>query len=120
MFVKKLTDCTEFIANDGCRIRELLHPVKDGMEIPYSLAIAQVDMGKTTYKHRLRQTEIYFLLEGSGLMHIDEEIRNVSKGDVIVIPPQAVQWIENTGTGTLVFTAIVNPPWNEQDDIRLE
>lgn len=42
MFVKNLSDCEKFSANDGCDIQELLHPANDLVDIPYSIAIASV------------------------------------------------------------------------------
>ena len=45
MFVKKTLDCGAFIANDGCTIRELLHPENDAVDLPYSLALATVGIG---------------------------------------------------------------------------
>ena len=44
-------------------------------------------------------------------MHIDDETTEVSPGDTIYIPPQAVQWIENTGSDDLEFLCIVDPAW---------
>ncbi len=120
MFVKKLADCDEFTANDGCRIREVLHPKNDPLELPYSLAVARVEPGGRTYRHRLRQTEVYYLLSGSGIMHIDDQSRAVGAEDAVLIPPGTVQWIENSGGEELRFIAIVNPPWSEQGDERLE
>lgn len=119
MFIKNLNDCKEFTALDGCGIRELLHPEKDPHTLPYSLAYARVESGKGTYRHQLKQTEIYFILEGSGRMYIDEESREVGKGDVIVIPAQAKQRIDNTGPETLEFIAIVSPPWRAEDDVKV-
>ena len=43
MWVKSLSDCTEIVANDLCRLRELVHPDHDGVEIGYSLALARID-----------------------------------------------------------------------------
>ena len=120
MFIKNLNDCDEFTANDGCAIRELLHPDKDAPVIPYSLAYASVAAGKASYRHLLKQTEIYFILRGTGKIHIDAESRNVVTGDTVVIPAQAQQWIENTGSETLEFLAIVSPPWRAEDDVRLD
>ena len=120
MFVKKFRECEPFIANDGCLIRELLHPKNDPYELPYSIAYAQVVAGKHTYKHLLKQTEVYFIISGQGQMHINEEEQDVSTGDTIYIPENSTQWLANTGREPLVFLAIVNPPWNEADDIRLE
>ena len=108
------------MANDGCSIRELLHPKNDAVDLPYSLALATVDVGQKSYRHKLEQTEVYHILQGHGRMFIDSEDSEVGTGDVIVIPAEAVQWIENIGSEPLVFTAIVSPPWTEDGDVRLK
>ena len=118
MFVKKTSDCEAFVANDGCNIRELLHPKNDAVDLPYSLALATVEIGKQSYQHKLEQTEVYHILQGHGQMIVDSEVCEVVAGDVIVIPEQALQWIENIGNEPLIFAAIVSPPWTEEGDIR--
>ena len=119
MHVRRLGDCEEIIANDGCRLRELLHPGKAGTGIAYSLAVAWVDPGGRTHPHRLRgHREVYLVLEGEGMMHVGEEAAPVAEGDAVVIPAGAVQWIENTGAGPLKFAAIVDPPWRAETDVR--
>ena len=120
MFVKNIRACQEFTANDGCRIREVLHPVNDPADLPYSIAHARVAPAAHSYRHKLKQAEVYYILDGQGRMHIDEGEQNVIAGDVVYIPPQAVQWIENTGQVDLLFLALVSPPWTKADDIRLE
>lgn len=120
MFVKKTLDCDVFVANDGSTIRELLHPKNDTVDLPYSLALATVDIGKQTYKHKLEQTEVYHILQGHGRMFIENENSEVFTGDVIVIFAEALQWIENIGNEPLVFAAIVSPPWTENGDVRIE
>ena len=118
MFIKRLDDCVEIIANDGCHLKELLHSDRDDVELPYSLAYARVEAGKGTHPHKLAaQDEVYTILSGAGVMHIGEEREEVGTGDTIVIPAGAEQWIENTSEGELVFTALVSPPWREEDDI---
>ncbi|MGH7494896.1 MAG: cupin domain-containing protein [bacterium] len=119
MLIKHEKDCQEIIANDGCRLRELLHPERDRADISYSLAVAYVEPGKSTYRHALRQTEVYYLIQGIGRMHIGEEVREVQIGDAIYIPPDQPQWIENIGENNLVFAAMVSPPWRAEDDMRL-
>ena len=120
MFVKKTSECEAFSANDGCTIRELLHPKNDAVDLPYSLALATVDVGRKSYRHSLEQAEVYHILQGHGRMFIENEDDEVGAGDVIVIPAEAIQWIENIGSEPLVFTAIVNPPWTENGDLRLK
>lgn len=120
MQVKSLAGCREIIANDGCRLRELLHPDKDPALITYSLAIAWVDPGQATHPHALRQTEVYYIIRGNGIMHIGQETREVGPGDAVVIPPGHAQWIENRSTTqVLEFAAIVSPPWRAEDDRRV-
>jgi len=119
MFTKSLADCPPLLANDGCRIFELLHPAKDAVELPYSFAIAEVEAGESSYRHRLRQTEIYFILDGRGRMHVDGETRELGVGDICVIPAEAEQWIDNIGNTRLRFVALVNPPWRAEDDERM-
>ena len=120
MFVKNINDCPAFTANDGCQIREWLHPFNDAVELPYSIATAFVAAGQSSYKHRLKQAEVYLIMQGEGVMHVDAEEKNVITGDSVLIPANSIQWIENTGTDELRFIAIVSPPWREEDDLRLE
>ncbi len=119
MLIKRTADCNEFTANDGCGIREVLHPRNDGEGLPLSLAVARVAPGKQSYAHYLEQVEVYYILEGRGLMHIDDETAEVGPGDAVYIPARAHQWIENLGADELLFVAACVPPWSEDGDVRL-
>lgn len=119
MWTKSLSQCPPLIANDGCRIFELIHPANDAVDLDYSFAIAEVAAGEASYRHRLQQQEVYYVLTGRGRMHVDAETQVLESGDAVVIPPRAEQWIENIGTGTLRFVAIVSPPWDAAGDERL-
>ena len=113
-------DCQEFLAGDATHLREILHPDKMDIALRYSLAHAVVKPGETSFKHALKTSEIYIILEGKGRMVIDNEAQEVSKGHVVYIPPNAVQCIENIGTGDLIFYCIVDPAWREEDEIVFE
>jgi mannose-6-phosphate isomerase-like protein (cupin superfamily) len=120
MLVSSSADRTEIAAVDGCRLRELLHPERiPGSPADYSLAIAVVAPGTATHPHTLAQTEVYYVIRGTGRMHIDAESRDVGPGDAIVIPPRATQWIACTSAEPLEFAAIVSPPWRLADDQRV-
>lgn len=116
MFIKKLQDCNEFIAGDNSLLRELLHPDKVDLAIRYSLAHAVVKPGATSRPHRLKTSEVYYILEGEGIMHIDEESTGVSPGQAIYIPPHSMQYIQNTGKTGLKFLCIVDPAWRREDE----
>ena len=97
MLIRNLKDCAEFISGDGCVLREILHPDKMDLKLGYSLAHAIVHPGDITLPHRLKTSEVYYIIEGEGIMHIDEETAPVRAGATIYIPPKAVQFIQNSG-----------------------
>ncbi len=45
--------------------------------------------------------EIYFILSGTGVMSLDDEVRDVAKGDVILTQPIARHGIRNPGPDDL-------------------
>ena len=116
MLVHKLSAMDEFIAGDGTRLRELLHPDKQAIELRYSLAHAIVAVGQTSTPHSLTTSEVYYLLSGKGEMHIDGETQIVETGDAVYIPPNARQFIRNCGNEPLVFICIVDPAWRKEDE----
>ncbi|MBU1121764.1 MAG: cupin domain-containing protein [Candidatus Omnitrophota bacterium] len=116
MYIKKFQDCQQFIAGDDSILREYLHPDKEDLKINYSLAHAIVKRGQVTKPHKLKTSEVYYILEGKGLMHIDGEAWQVGPMDVVYIPPFAVQYIENIGDRDLKFLCIVDPAWKLEDE----
>lgn len=116
MIVRKFRDLKEFTAGDHSILREYFNPLKEKLELNYSLAHAKVVVGKTSTKHRLKSSEVYFILKGKGIMFIDKEQKEVEKGDVIYIPPNSVQWIKNSGQEELEILCMVEPAWKQSDE----
>ena len=116
MFIRSLDDCAEFVAGDLTRLREILHPDKFDLQLRYSLAHAVVGPGEKSLPHRLRTSEVYYILCGGGIMHIGDEQANVQAGDTVYIPPHALQWIENSADQPLAFLCIVDPAWRAEDE----
>jgi mannose-6-phosphate isomerase-like protein (cupin superfamily) len=116
MFIKDLLDCEEFIAGDDSLLRELLHPDKTDLAIRYSLAHAVVKPGQISKPHKLKTSEVYYILEGEGIMHINGESEEIKPGQAIYIPPNSRQCIRNTGSSKLKFLCIVDPAWRHEDE----
>lgn len=114
MYVKHLKDSTEFTAGDNSLLHEILNPKKEDISIHYSLAWASVKPKEKTLLHELKVSEVYFILKGKGTMHINNEEKNIGKDDTIYIPPNAAQFIENTGEENLEFLCIVDPAWEPE------
>ena len=119
MFIRDLKDCEEFRAGDNSILRELLHPDKADIDIRYSLAHAILKPGQTSKAHKLKTSEVYFILEGEGMMHINDEIEQVHNGHAIYIPPNSTQFFQNTGKKDLIFICIVDPAWRKEDELIL-
>ncbi len=117
MDIRHLKDRPAFTAGDGCTLRELANAATEKASFRYSLAHAVVAVGQKTAPHRLKTSEVYYILTGEGKMHINEETAEVRSGDMVDIPPMALQWIENTGREDLVFLCIVDPGWRKEDEI---
>ncbi|KAA3628190.1 MAG: cupin domain-containing protein [Proteobacteria bacterium] len=98
----------EYFIEEGCFILELANSAEDPQ---LSIARARVIPGVATRWHRLRDTaERYLILEGTGSVEVGEDSpRNVSPGDVVLIPPMMRQRITNTGDIDLVFLALCTP-----------
>jgi mannose-6-phosphate isomerase-like protein (cupin superfamily) len=116
MVIKSIGGSVGFLAGDASFLKELLHPSKESLAIGYSLAHAVVKPGETTLPHRLEGSEVYYILEGRGLMRVDGERAEVGTGQAIYIPPRAVQSIENVGAGDLAFLCIADPAWRAADE----
>jgi mannose-6-phosphate isomerase-like protein (cupin superfamily) len=65
--------------------------------------VAEIDPGEQLALHRHAQAEIYYLLQGRGIMTIDGMERPVGPGMAVFIPGNAEHGIRNVGTETLRF-----------------
>jgi len=119
MLIRDIKNCNYFKALDNTILCELLHPEKENrdLKINYSIAHAVLKAGESSLVHKLNTSvEIYYILEGTGIMHIDDESEEVLPGQVIYIPANSRQYIQNTGDNELKFLAIVHPMWREDDE----
>lgn len=102
-----MTAPAETWTRERCYITEL---VNDPSIEAFSLAIARVEPGVTTERHRLSVDEWYVIRSGQGLVEVGTAApRPVAAGDVVTIGRGVPQRITNTGAGDLVFECICLP-----------
>lgn len=121
MLIRDVKERSSFTASDETVICELLHPSREGSDLPlpYSIAHAVLGPGGESLPHGLRESsEVYYIIEGKGEMHIDDEQADVFPGQAIYIPPGSVQHIRNTGETELKFLCIVHPAWRREDEFK--
>lgn len=103
----------EYFFKEGCFIEEWHNT---GQDADMSVARVRVEIGKTTKLHALTGTyERYVMLEGQAIVTVGSDSWPISKGDVVVIPPDVPQRIENCGAKDILFLAICTPRFKEQN-----
>ena len=120
MDIKKLNEVPAFITKDGSEIRELLAH-RNSVIRHQSLAEARLLPGASTQEHFHPQAEeIYYLTHGRGRIRIGDELREVSAGDAIAIPPGQKHKLWNTGSETLRLLCCCAPAYEHDDTVITE
>lgn len=120
MSLKKSSDINSVKGNEGTIIKQYFHPSDTKNEINYSLAQFTLESGKRSKLHKIKSSEIYYILQGTGDLEINKEQFHLKKDDSMYVPPNSEQFIENTGIVDLVFLCIVEPAWKIEDEVILE
>ena len=102
-----------FVTKDGSTIRSLLD-LSNASVMNQSLAEASLPAGGEITRHyHIVSEELYYLLEGNGVMEIDGLEREVSVGDAILIPPNT--WHGIRAIEPLKFLCCCSPPYSHDD-----
>ena len=120
MSTRKSSEIDSIKGNEGTKIKQYFHPHNTLNGINYSLAQFTLEPGKKSKLHKIKSSEIYYVLEGSGNLMINNESYFLQKDDSAYVPPNAKQFIENSGKENLKFLCIVEPAWKADDETILE
>jgi mannose-6-phosphate isomerase-like protein (cupin superfamily) len=117
MDIQNIDRVRAFVTKDGSEIRELLAH-RNSCIRNQTLAEARLSAGASTAPHHHVETEeIYYVLEGEGLMRVAGETRAVGQGDAIAIPPGAPHQITNSGIEVLKFLCCCAPGYEHEDTV---
>jgi mannose-6-phosphate isomerase-like protein (cupin superfamily) len=71
--------------------------------------------------HAHGENEVFFIVEGTGTMRIDDEVRKVGFGDTIFIKCESEHELTNDGDGRLVYVSVWwEPAATTSDDRQVE
>ena len=105
----------EYVTLDGSRILELIRPEREGSR-NLNLARAVIDSGKSTIRHRHRQSEeAYYVLSGEGVLEIGAVIERVAPGDARLIPSGVEHRVTCVGAQPLAILCVCAPPYRHDD-----
>jgi len=93
----------------GALSKPLVMPETAGSKhIDYRISMYQPMAYVKVHQHKV-QEQVYHVIEGEGLMHIDGKDHVVRKHDFIFLPPGVDHSISNTGLVDLVFLVVTSP-----------
>jgi mannose-6-phosphate isomerase len=76
---------------------------------------------RLSYQRHARRSEHWFMVEGTAVVTLDGEQREVSAGDAVDIPVGTDHRIENASSALVVFVEVQHGDYFGEDDIvRLE
>ena len=93
---------------DSNRLAIVFDPTVANMSLTYCVEIFDVG-GKTPPNRHLIAVEMFFVLKGQGRAICDGKTVDIAAGDSILVPPNGVHVIENTGPTRLYTLCIMVP-----------
>ena len=117
MIVKKIEEIDAITGQEGTQIRQIFSPNETDDLIRYSIAHCTINPGKSSIPHTMKTSEMYYIMQGNGIIHVGEEQKQVKQNDVIFVPPMSKQFLENNGDIQLVALCIVDPAWKQENEI---
>ena len=107
-----------YVTKDGSRIRELVHPLfAPGLGM--SLAEAEVAAGGRTRAHfHTSFDEIYYCLEGAGVLYVNGEALPFSPGVYHFMPKGSTHYL--SATTKLRLLCCCSPAYTHEDTVLLE
>ena len=79
MSIQKNFDITAIDGSEGTKIKKYFDPLNTLHGIRFSLAEFTIKQGKKSLLHKLKGSEIYYILEGDGILRVDDESFIVKK-----------------------------------------
>lgn len=116
MKIVNIRDASVINTRHGSQIRPLIDRTTSSIR-QCSLAEERLQPGQAVAPHFHRETdEIYYVLEGQGVMTIGDESQDVSSGDAIQIPLNTVHSLANTGSVPMRIVLVCGPAFSRDDE----
>ena len=117
MITKEIDKIESFSGHEGTEIRHIFAPNNTDNLIRYSIAHCTINPGNSSKPHTMKTSEIFYILQGSGIIHVGTEQKEITKNETIFVPPRSKQFIENNGEIDLIALCIVDPAWKQEDEV---
>ncbi len=80
------------------------------------MGLSEIDPGSSSNPHaHERNEEVFYVVDGEGVVEVDDERVDVAPGSVVVVPPGQVHRLVNRGARTLKVLCCAAPPFDKTD-----
>jgi mannose-6-phosphate isomerase-like protein (cupin superfamily) len=111
-------DVDPFEDEDGAVIREVASPRNSTLR-RLSVAEIMVRAGESVSAHHHGHTEeVYYIVQGTGVMTLAGQPQPVGPGDTVIIVPGTTHELENTGLQDLLMVVVCSPAFTVEDSHR--
>ncbi len=80
-----------------------------------TVAFSNVEPKGYQYIHMHESEQIYYIIEGSGIVSVDGEDEVVKVGDCVFIPSNKKHGMKNTGVKTLKYLVVMSPSFEIEE-----
>ncbi|MBK6313379.1 MAG: cupin domain-containing protein [Blastocatellia bacterium] len=120
MKIVNVRDASVIRTRHGSEIRPLMDRTTSTIT-QCSIAEELLPPGHAVVPHFHRETEeVYYVLEGEGLMTVGDETCTVGSGDAILIPRNKVHSLANTGLSVMKIVLVCGPAFSRADENFLD
>ncbi len=91
-------------------------------ESKYKLKRIEVDPGgRLSYQYHQNRSEVWTIIDGSGIVTLNDQIREYKQGETILIPQGVKHRVENKNLSKLILIEVQTGSYFGEDDIvRIE
>lgn len=117
MEIIDIAQCPEFVSQDNAIVQEIVSHRNSSVK-NQSLAKVTINPGQSVLEHyHVRTEELYHILQGEGLMHIDGEEQFIGVGQTVVILPGQKHKVHNKSDDALVMLVMCAPGYEDDDQV---
>lgn len=117
MEVITILECEDYIAKDRAVAKEFLGLNNSGLK-NLSIAYTTIPAGVTVQKRcNLKSEETYHIVEGTGVMYLDDQQQSMVTGQAVAIIPGQWHSIASESKTDLVMIVNCAPAWTLEDQV---
>ncbi len=114
MKIFKKTNSPRYIRQEGITSYLLASPLTSESK-HMATTLVEIESGGKQRLHQHIPEQVYFIIEGKGIMMVNDESEIVGKDDCIFVPSNTIHGLENVGDEKLKYFSAASPSFTNQE-----